>query len=198
MMETVGSSKICLNVYKTLLRHISENRSLKMSYCKEWLYDLPTWGKLRTVFAVCVCLPGKGSAEVSSSNPVCFRYSSNMASGTTTLEGRGLRLNPNIDSRLASTLARTSEFSLRLLLVADLELKEEHAGWWRVASSTGRTISNPRIVAHTPVTDRENGYLTRGLKSWAFPILLRGAKAVSPQGHPGISSWGCRCFSPAL
>jgi hypothetical protein len=36
-----------------------------------------------------------------------------------------------------------------------LELKEEHAGWWRVASSTGRTISNPRIVAHTPVTDAE-------------------------------------------
>jgi hypothetical protein len=113
----------------------------------------PTCGKLRTVLAVRVCLPGRGSAEVSTSNPVCCRYNSNMASGTTTLPGRGLRLNPNSDNRLASTVARTSGFSLRLLLVVDLGLKEEHAGWRRVASSTGRTISNPRIVAHTPAAN---------------------------------------------
>jgi hypothetical protein len=113
----------------------------------------PTCGKLRTVLAVRVCLPGRGSAEVSTSNPVCCRYNSNMTSGITTLPGRGRRLNPNSDSRLASMVAMTSGFSLRLLLVVDLELKEEHAGWRRVASSTGRTISNPRIVAHTPAAN---------------------------------------------
>jgi len=79
-----------------------------------------------------------------------------MASGTTTLAGRGLRLNPNSESRLASTVASTSEFSLRLLLLADLGLREEHAGWRRVASSTGRTISNPRIVGHTPAANINN------------------------------------------
>lgn len=100
-----------------------------------------------------MCLPGRGSDDVSTSCPVCFRYSSNMASGTTTLAGRGLRLNPNSESRLASTVANTSEFSLRLLLLADLGLRDEHAGWRRVASSTGRTISNPRIVGHTPAAN---------------------------------------------
>jgi len=79
-----------------------------------------------------------------------------MASGTTTLAGRGLRLNPNSESRLASTVASTSEFSLRLLLLADLGLREENAGWRRVASSTGRTISNPRIVGHTPAAHINN------------------------------------------
>lgn len=118
----------------------------------KWLHS-PTWWKLRTVLAVWVCLPGSGSADVSTSCPVCFRYSSNMASGTTTLAGRGLRLNPKSESRLASTVASTSEFSLRLLLLADLGLREEHAGWRRVASSTGRTISNPRIVGHTPAAN---------------------------------------------
>lgn len=121
----------------------------------KWL-DSPTWWKLRTVLAVWVCLPGSGSADVSTSCPVCFRYSSNMASGTTTLAGRGLRLNPNSESRLASTVASTSEFSLRLLLLADVGLREEHAGWRRVASSTGRTISNPRIVGHTPAANINN------------------------------------------
>jgi hypothetical protein len=62
-------------------------------------------------------------------------------------------LNPNNESRLASTVASTSEFSLRLLLLADLGLRDEHAGWRRVASSTGRTISNPRIVGHTPAAN---------------------------------------------
>lgn len=95
---------------------------------------------------------------MSTSCPVCFRYSSNMASGTTTLAGRGLRLNPNSESKLASTVASTSEFSLRLLLLADLGLREEHAGWRRVASSTGRTISNPRIVGHTPAANINNSF----------------------------------------
>jgi hypothetical protein len=133
-------------------------------------------GKLRTVLAVWVCLPGRGSAEVSTSFPVCCRYNSNMTSGTTTLPGRGLRLNPNSDSRLASTLARTSGFSLRLLLVVDLGLKEEHAGWRRVASSTGRTISNPRIVAHTPAAntnDSLSAHLSKKRDLYAnFTVLV--------------------------
>ena len=96
-----------------------------------------------------------------------------MASGTTTLAGRGLRLNPNSESRLASTVASTSEFSLRLLLLADLGLREEHAGWRRVASSTGRTISNPRIVGHTPAADIYK----------SLSVFGKGGNTLSSSGH---------------
>jgi hypothetical protein len=37
-----------------------------------------------------------------------------------------------------------------------LGLREEQVGWRRVASSTGRTISNPRIVGHTPAANRNS------------------------------------------